>query len=424
MNRWLKRGLVISVAGLLVLCLLTVGLFAVLNGRLPTQSDSIPQLSTADKGRLAEYFHLQQSLGDAVWPGFGQADIPVILYNEEYAFLVGVADPADGWQTVPTQKQQGTAWEGVPNDSFAGQPYFRQRLVGDVTPQAFTVRVGDQWAASMTAMQWMRIELANVIRRDLPPGVQTVFPYWLMVNVLVESSDHHIALVAHEAFHAFQGVVNEGKLAAAETAVTHAPNYPIDDPDFQAAWQNELDLLAQAVQADTQDEMAELAAQFLAQRQERRQTLSADQITYEQTREWEEGLAKYVELAIWQQAATTDSYTPVLADDPEFDAYQNFANHWRQEIAQMKRMASDDGDGRFYYSGMAQAFILDQLLPGWKEQALDDGVYLEDLLGTATTSTVLSTSSTTDATSADAASALSAGVTAAKSTAVGQTKSS
>jgi hypothetical protein len=32
---------------------------------------------------------------------------------------------------------------------------------------------------------------------------------------------------------------------------------------------------------------------------------------------------------------------------------------------------------------MAQAFLLDQLLPGWKEQALDDGVYLDDLLATA-----------------------------------------
>jgi hypothetical protein len=386
MNRWLIRGLVIFVAGLLLLCLLVAGLSVVLNGRLPTQSDTIAQLSAADKGRLAEYFHLLQELGDAVWPGFGQADIPVILYNEEYAFLVGVTDPAHGWQTVPAQKQQGTAWEIAPNDNFAGQPYFRQRLVEDVTPQAFTVRVGDQWAASMTTMQWMRIELANVMRRDLPPGVQTVFPYWLMVNALVESSDHHIALIAHEAFHAFQGIVNEGKLAAAETAVTLAPNYPINDPDFQAAWQNELDLLAQAVQSDAKAEMTELAAQFLARRAERRQILSADHITYEQTREWEEGLAKYVELAIWQQA-TTDSYTPVLIDDPEFDAYQNFTNHWRQEIAQMKRMASDDGDGRFYYSGMAQAFILDQLLPGWKEQALDDGVYLEDLLGTATSTT-------------------------------------
>ena len=387
MNRKrLKHGLVVLTAGLLVLCLLAGGLSVALNGRLPSQSDSIPQLSAADKDRLAEYIHLKQELGDAVWPGFGQADIPVILYNEEYAFLVGLTNPADGWQTVPALEPQGAAWEIVPDDSFTGQPYFRQQLVGDVTPQAFTVRVGDRWVASMTTMQWMRIGLVNIIRSDLPPGVKTVFPYWFMVNALVESSDHYIALVAHEAFHAFQGMMNEEKLAAAETAATYGHDYPTDDLDFQTAWQNELDLLAQALQTESTAERIELASQFLAQRQERRQTLSDDHITYEQTREWEEGLAKYVELAIWQQAANTDSYTPVLADDPEFDAYQNFPNHWRQEIAQMKRMAGDDGDGRFYYSGMAQAFILDQLLPDWKEQALADGVYLDDLLETAVTS--------------------------------------
>ena len=88
-------------------------------------------------------------------------------------------------------------------------------------------------------------------------------------------------------------------------------------------------------------------------------------------------------MALWRQPTITDTYTPTIVDDPEFEAYQTFDNFWRREIAQMKRMAGDDGDGRFYYSGMAQAFILDQLLPDWKEQALDDGVFLDDLLETA-----------------------------------------
>jgi hypothetical protein len=382
-HKRLKRGLIIFVSGLIMLCLLVGGLSAILNGRLPTQSNSIDQLSTSDKGRLAEFFHLQQTLGDSVWPGYGQANIPVILYNEEYAFLVGLVDPADGWQTVPSQEPQGTAWEIVPADTFGGQPYYRQRLVNDITPQAFVVRVSDEWVASMTTMQWMRIELANVIRRDLPVGLQPVFPTWLMVNALVDSSDHHIALVAHESFHAFQGMVNEAKLAISETAVTHQNSYPTDDPDFQAAWQNELDLLAQALQTESETEKVELAAQFLVQRQERRQILSANHITYEQSREWEEGLAKYVELAIWRQPIITVTYMPTIVADSEFEAYQTFDKFWRREIAQMKRMAGDDGDGRFYYSGMAQAFLLDQLLPGWKEQALDDGVYLDDLLATA-----------------------------------------
>ena len=46
----------------------------------------------------------------------------------------------------------------------------------------------------------------------------------------------------------------------------------------------------------------------------------------------------------------------------------------------MLRMYYDEGDGRFYYSGMAQAYLLDRLLPGWKQRAFEDGIWLETLL--------------------------------------------
>ena len=43
-------------------------------------------------------------------------------------------------------------------------------------------------------------------------------------------------------------------------------------------------------------------------------------------------------------------------------------------------MAKDDGDTRFYYSGLAQAAILDRLAPGWRTRILTEDVWLEDLL--------------------------------------------
>ena len=43
-------------------------------------------------------------------------------------------------------------------------------------------------------------------------------------------------------------------------------------------------------------------------------------------------------------------------------------------------MANDEGDGRFYYSGMAQAFLLDRLLPGWKLRAFTEGAWLDTML--------------------------------------------
>jgi hypothetical protein len=174
------------------------------------------------------------------------------------------------------------------------------------------------------------------------------------------------------------------RLAEAERANHEENRYPWEDAAHQEAWQVELDLLADALRAASVEATADLARQFLAQRTQRRQEAGLDEtlINYEQQREWLEGLAKYVELEIWRQAATTPDYQAVeaLAADPDFEEYTTFDAHWSREVAQMRRMAADAGEGRFYYTGMAQAFLLDRLAPGWKERILQDNVFLEDLL--------------------------------------------
>jgi len=48
----------------------------------------------------------------------------------------------------------------------------------------------------------------------------------------------------------------------------------------------------------------------------------------------------------------------------------------------MKRQVDQEGDTRFYYTGMAQATLLDRLSPDWKRTMAED-VWLEDLLAQA-----------------------------------------
>ena len=68
-----------------------------------------------------------------------------------------------------------------------------------------------------------------------------------------------------------------------------------------------------------------------------------------------------------------------MAQDPDFKSYRKFESRWRQEMIQL-RSPSGSVEIRFYMCGMAEAFLLDRLMPGWKDQALQDGVFLEDLL--------------------------------------------
>ena len=384
-----RKFLSVTILSLTGLCLLLVAISALSNLGLPQNSAVVETLSVADKIRLAETFHLRKTVGDAVWPGWGQADIPAIAYNESYAFLVGYPNPPEGWIKVPQGIQRGGPWELVPGDTFDGVSYYRQSLSDpEVTPEGFTVLVGERWVSSLQTYDAARINLAQTIRRDLPSFVQPIFPYRLFISQLLGGSDKYITLTAHEAFHAYQGMLAPDKLAAAETINLQVENqYPWDDQSLQADWQTELDLLAEALQSTDQARTVELVRRFLEVRDARRDSakLAPELVAYEKQREWLEGLARYAELEIWQQAFA-GNYTPLpeTASLPNFNNYTGFETRWSQEIDQMRRMASDEGDGRFYYSGMAQAFLLDRFTQDWKPHAFDEGVWLDDLISEAT----------------------------------------
>ena len=50
------------------------------------------------------------------------------------------------------------------------------------------------------------------------------------------------------------------------------------------------------------------------------------------------------------------------------------------QLSEVKRMTNNEGEARFYYTGMAQALLLDRLMPDWKSEAFAESAYLEDLL--------------------------------------------
>ena len=219
----------------MVLCFTAAGVSAIINRSLPTQSQSADQLSDLDKARLEEIHHLKAELGDQVWPGFSQADIPIILYNESYAFLVGYpGQPPDGWINVRSGEVHGGAWEPLPGTSIDGEPYYRTPLPDpDDTPEAFTVRVGERWAASMTTRDWTQIKLASMIRQQLPPAIAAIFPYRIFTGVF--NSDWHISAVLHEAFHAYQGSTVRGRLEQAEKILSE-PDFPMINQELKEDW--------------------------------------------------------------------------------------------------------------------------------------------------------------------------------------------
>ena len=383
--RPIRRVVGVILRWLLLLSLLAVGLSALSNIGLPTRSQVVDHLNAAEKARLAEMFHLRRTLGERVWPGWGQADIPVIVYNEAYAFLVGYLDPPPGWLKMPQRMARGGPWEVVPADSFAGQPYYRQRLTDpSVTPESFAVLVGDHWVATLATKEYAQIDFVKGFRKELPPLVREIFPYRLAWRWLLGESEAYIAALEHEAFHAYQGQIAPARLAQAEAAVQEEQRYPWADRALREAWQAELNLLSDAAQATSDDDAAALARRFLAQRDERRVhfRISPALIEFERQREWLEGLAKYAELSIGRVAATMPDYRPVpeLTHDRDFNHYASRERFWYQQMDEVKRMTWHASEIRFYYTGAAQAVVLDQLVPEWKTRIMREDITLEDLL--------------------------------------------
>jgi hypothetical protein len=213
-----------------------------------------------------------------------------------------------------------------------------------------------------------------------------VAPVFLLVGEMMRPH-RYIGGELHESFHAFQAVEFRQRFEDAELAYPAGDRYWEQDPRMNAAWQAEIEALYEAVYAESDSTARSLARQFLELRQARRQHFLSDPdlVLYEQRFEWLEGLAKYVELHILRAADETTGYQPVpaLLEETSFRNYSGIRQLYDQEMSQMKRQATAEGDSRFYYTGNAQAVLLDRWMPDWKSRAGQPGAWLEDLLAAA-----------------------------------------
>ena len=345
--------------------LLFLGLVAYLsNLNIPEVTGVTEYIDSVDKVRLAETIHLKDELGELVWPGWGQMDIPVLIWHSKNSFLFGI-------------DQSPPRWEVVSSDQFQGKVYYSNSAID---PENFAMHIGGQWVASMATKKETDLFIENVFREVIPDSLEPFFPY----RLLVLNSEIQMSGVLHETFHVYQVMQAPEKFNRTEASFSNSDTYWQVDGDMGDAWQKEMNLLVEAVESDTIGATQAVSREFLAAREQRRGAyrLTTDQISFEREVEWLEGLAKYVELGIWEIASKTPNYHPIpdMNADPDFKNYSTFKRHWNQEMSQAQRQATKQGDVRFYYSGMLQARLLDRLVPDWKTRVMEEGIYLEDLL--------------------------------------------
>jgi len=326
-----------------IVAALSFVLTALLSGPQAGQVPESAALSPDDKLGLTELFRLKKERGDRVWPGFTAADIPLILFNDSHDFLVGAANPPPPWEVVE-------------KDDFEGKPYFRRAHDKDL--QAFALGYGRHWAGSLATIEFMNSGQSS----------------------LKISPDFWVVLALHEMFHAFQADLAPERFREALAVYAFDDRYPYKDKEFAAAWNAEGAALAQALGAPDGAGAGQSAREFQRLRQERRKKagFSPDLLAFERELEWLEGLAKYAEISFYESAAAAGGQESApVRFKPRFFIFQ------MDFVRLEKNLGGQDGDLRFYLSGMAQARLLDRLKPDWKSKVRIADLALEEFLKTA-----------------------------------------
>src|SRR5512145_2347647 len=92
--------ILMAMTGLLGICFLLSMISALSNRSLPDE-DTSGRLNTVDKARLLESLQLKTKLGNQVWSGWGDMEIPIIVWNRSYEFLFNYNGKApSGWLKI------------------------------------------------------------------------------------------------------------------------------------------------------------------------------------------------------------------------------------------------------------------------------------------------------------------------------------
>ena len=300
--------------------------------------------------------HRIMAVADDIWPGLEKAEIPIIFYNDNYEFLISNKKLKENWHLI---------------DSTRIKHYNIARRFAE-KPQSFGVKVNGTWMGSIATRRKMNKELVENFENHMPAFISRFIPY----NLIDINKDYHVVLYIHEAFHAFQGMMNEDKLNDVLTCYQHESSYPFQAVNNLENWNREGALLFEAIDTDESEKIKSIVLEWIETRNNRRidNDLSAEQIGFEKKLEWLEGLSFYVEIKAHQVAQKLNSLNFNYVKNPKY---------WQDEMSQLKNTLGElDGDLRFYLSGMAQAEILDKIEPDWKNSIFKDDVFLEDIITT------------------------------------------
>ena len=331
-----------------VVTLLALCLAGPVHAAEPAGGGAPVSLSAGDRlvlGRLGEALVLSRATAGKIWPGWGLEKTPVVVYEPgRVAYLVNHPSP--------------------PPDFVRLEAKFP--LLGAV----YTRPGRDPRFLANTSVDLGGIPTACI-------GFSTA------ASEAESPSLRFIALVYHEAFHAYQSKAGKAGKGAVESTLMR---YPDLNAENLALAQVEQMILFQLIRFDDSPD-PEKVRQFLAVRQARLKSIGPEFLRADRGIEYQEGIPTYLEIRLLDEARKALASSPGLGADDPYALGFSLAPEIRvgDYLQRLLKFSSDAGTtrSRAYGTGMALALLLDRLGVDWKGAALTTDKYLDEILSEA-----------------------------------------
>ncbi|HEU4525600.1 MAG TPA: hypothetical protein VFR62_11295 [Gemmatimonadales bacterium] len=288
---------------------------------------TLPRLSEPDRVRLAEAFRVADRVRAGVWPGWERTPMAVLFVADSFEYLIGHPRPTGDFEAL------------------GHDPALERGVLA--RPRRF------------------------------PPALLATFPAVGGISTIVvgssertgKSSGEWLLTLLHEHFHQWQSSLPEYYaradalgLARGDTTGQWMLNYPF--PYDSAPVQRAAEALAASLaRGETPDAVTRL-------RQALRRTLSPDDDRYLEFQLWQEGVPRYLEIAVAEAAARAGEPSQASRRLPDYEGYADLAFRLRNEL---DRRLEDLSLGRerriaFYALGAGMARLLDGNDEGWKRR--------------------------------------------------------
>ena len=352
---------------------------AVLENGSPIQAQSPNKPLKIDPALLVEaqvVWGVVAQDDNPLWPGWNASDTPVLIY------LPGVQEVLINHPSAPEEFQQvdgvhGKLFDqiqvrdGVTEIAWDGQNTSKEMFGVETLVLADTLSNRKNWLRGWEGDQ-----------RESQQKLEDLDYESLRADVYEQ-----LAMIVHEAFHVFQ--MRELNHKAADERDVR--NYPCLSVENNVCVALESFALEKAIRAETDTELRKYACQWMAIREHRRRNLPPKALEYEDSNEFIEGTAKYIEVVFMEQMEKTNPAPPLWY----FQGFEGFEDlSWfkdlrlKQMLRNMQGKVNVNNDpygtspvrGRLYFSGMGIALLLDKIQPDWKRMIAAPEMSLTELV--------------------------------------------